>query len=40
MAIKGKGRFMKLMGTLRGEHAVIYELFDYVRDTIAKSDDP
>ena len=30
---------MKLTDALRGEHAVIYELFDYVRDTAANSDD-
>ena len=29
---------MKLTDALRGEHAIIYELFDYVRDTSAKSD--
>ena len=30
---------MKLTDALLGEHAVIYELFDYVRYTILKSDD-
>ncbi len=30
---------MKLTNALLGEHAVIYELFDYLRDTILKSDD-
>ncbi len=30
---------MKLTDALLGEHAIIYELFDYVRDTILKSDD-
>ncbi len=30
---------MKLTDALLGEHALIYELFDYVRDTILKSDD-
>ncbi len=30
---------MKLTNALLGEHAVIYELFDYVRDTILNSDD-
>lgn len=30
---------MKLTDALLGEHAVIYELFDFVRDTITKSDD-
>ena len=30
---------MKLTNALLGEHAVLYELFDYVRDTILKSDD-
>jgi hemerythrin-like domain-containing protein len=30
---------MKLTDALLGEHAVIYELFDYLRDTILKSDD-
>ena len=30
---------MKLTDALLGEHAVIYELFDYVRETAAKSDD-
>ncbi len=31
--------FMKLTNALLGEHAVIYELFDYLRDTILKRDD-
>ncbi|MHA1597383.1 MAG: hemerythrin domain-containing protein [Alphaproteobacteria bacterium] len=30
---------MKLTDALLGEHAVLYELFDFVRDTITKSDD-
>ena len=30
---------MKLTDALRGEHAVIYQLFDFVRETVAKSDD-
>ncbi len=30
---------MKLTDALLGEHAVIYELFDYLRDTILQSDD-
>ncbi len=30
---------MKLTSALLGEHAVIYELFDYLRNTILKSDD-
>ncbi len=30
---------MKLTHALLGEHAVIYELFDYLRDTILKSTD-
>ncbi len=30
---------MKLTDALLGEHAVIYELFDYLRDTILRSDD-
>ncbi len=30
---------MKLTDALLGEHAVIYELFDYLRDTILKSND-
>lgn len=30
---------MKLTDALLGEHAVIYELFDYLRDTILKSDE-
>lgn len=30
---------MKLTDALLGEHAVIYELFDYLRDTILKRDD-
>ncbi len=30
---------MKVTDALLGEHAVIYELFDYLRDTILKSDD-
>ncbi len=30
---------MKLTNALLGEHAVIYELFDFVRDTILKCDD-
>ncbi len=30
---------MKLTDALRGEHAVIYQLFDHVRETIAGSDD-
>ena len=39
MANEGEDRFMKLTDALRGEHAIIYELFDYVRETAAKSDD-
>ncbi len=30
---------MKLTDALLGEHAVLYELFDFVRDTVTKSDD-
>ncbi len=30
---------MKLTDALLGEHAVIYELFDYLRDTVLRSDD-
>jgi hemerythrin-like domain-containing protein len=30
---------MKLTDALLGEHAVIYELFDYLRDTLLKGDD-
>ena len=30
---------MKLTDALLGEHAVIYELFNYVRDTVSGSDD-
>ncbi|NQU59143.1 MAG: hemerythrin domain-containing protein [Rhodospirillales bacterium] len=30
---------MKLTDALLGEHAVLYELFDFVRDKISKSDD-
>jgi hemerythrin-like domain-containing protein len=30
---------MKITDALRGEHAVIYELFEYVRETADKSDD-
>jgi hemerythrin-like domain-containing protein len=30
---------MKLTNALLGEHAIIYELFDHLRDTILKSDD-
>ncbi len=30
---------MKLTDALLGEHAVIYELFNYVRDTVSSSDD-
>ncbi len=30
---------MRITDALLGEHAVIYELFDYLRDMIAKSDD-
>ncbi len=39
MAEEGGEAFMKLTNALLGEHAVIYELFDYLRDTILKSDD-
>ena len=30
---------MKLTDALRGEHAVIYQVFDHVRDTITRTDD-
>ncbi len=30
---------MKITDALRGEHAVMYELFEYVRETADKSDD-
>ena len=30
---------MKLTHALLGEHAIIYELFDYMRETILESDD-
>ncbi|MAG96819.1 MAG: hypothetical protein CMM08_09060 [Rhodospirillaceae bacterium] len=36
---EGGAAIMKLTNALLGEHAVIYELFEYVRETIQKSDD-